>query len=79
MALKRSPFIDPGIGGILLKLELGPFILLERAIPRFDNERSSLFLFFLKLKKVDTQYICLGYQYQYSTCSQKRKREKKWY
>lgn len=46
MALKRSSFIDTGIGGILLKLELGPFILLERAIPRFNNERN-LFLFFL--------------------------------
>lgn len=51
MALKRSPFIDAGIGGILFKLELGPFILLERAIPRFNNERISFFFFFSKIEE----------------------------
>jgi hypothetical protein len=44
MALKRSPLIDTGIGGILLKLELGPLILLERTNPGLVSKRLGAFL-----------------------------------
>jgi hypothetical protein len=57
MALKTSLLIDTGIGGILLMLELVPFILLEITTPGFVSKRLGefllYFLFILINHKVD--------------------------